>query len=116
MAATSLFSFALLRSGTAIGQTAEEPANRMHRGGVDRAALDCTEVARSCFNDRTCYDQAKRFTLIDLNGTCFRHRTIDQAKVDCPPAAGSMGKDSSKAIGGTGEDGPFICRTHHVPK
>jgi hypothetical protein len=115
MPVKSLLPFALLLGGAAVGKAAEATADVKHRGRIDLAPFDCKDFARSSFIHRVCYDQATSYMLIDLNGTYYDYCEVDRGTVDRLLAFDSIGKFFNNALKGTGKDGPFDCRTHHVP-
>lgn len=86
-----------------------------YRGPVDLKPFTCTDVSRSSFIQRVCYDKAQSYMLIDLRGTYYHYCELPAATFDAFVTAGSMGQFYNQNIKGTGSDGPFDCRTHRVP-
>jgi hypothetical protein len=85
-------------------------------GRLDLAPFACTDVTRSSFINRACYDKAKQFMVVQLKSTyyayCEMPPSIYATFLDAP----SMGQYYNTNIKGTGKDGPFDCRTHAAPK
>jgi hypothetical protein len=82
---------------------------------VPSDAFACTDIARSSFITRVCFDAAKRYMIVRLNATDYHYCEIGQSVVSAFLAAKSMGSFYNKNIKSNGEDGPFDCRTHSVP-
>jgi hypothetical protein len=87
-----------------------------HYGTLDLAPFACTDVSRSSFINRTCYDKAKQFMVVQLRGTYYPYCEMQVATYEAFLAAPSMGKYYNANIKGSGTDGPFDCRTHALPK
>lgn len=85
-------------------------------GKLDLTPFACTDITRSSFVNRTCYDKAKRFMIIQLKSTYYTYCEMPAATYEAFLTAPSMGKYYNSNIKGTGQDGPFDCRTHPVPK
>jgi hypothetical protein len=81
-----------------------------YRGEVDLKFFDCTEITRSSFIGRVCYDRRNEYMLISLNGTFYHHCDIDAGTVSSLLSAPSMGRFYNASI-----KGQFDCRTHRVP-
>jgi hypothetical protein len=94
--------------------------SRNHRrqvlGKLDLATFTCTDVSRSSFINRACFDKAKRFMVVQLKTVYYPYCEMPAGTYDAFLAAPSMGKYYNANIKGTGQDGPFDCRTHPVPK
>jgi len=82
-----------------------------YRGEVDLEPFDCTDIERSSFIERVCYDEANEYMLINLNGTYFHYCDIDSDTVDALLEADSMGRFYNVFIKGS-----FDCRTGYVPE
>jgi hypothetical protein len=52
-----------------------------YRGEVDLKSFNCTDVSRSSFIQRVCYDQRNEYMLISLNGTFYHYCEIGAATV-----------------------------------
>jgi hypothetical protein len=85
-------------------------------GKLDLTPFACTDITRSSFVNRTCYDKTKRFMVIQLKSTYYPYCEIPAATYEAFLAAPSMGRYYNSNIKGAGQDGPFDCRTHAVPK
>ena len=48
-----------------------------YRGEVSLASFDCTNITRSSFVRRICYDRSNSYMLINLNGTYYHYCEID---------------------------------------
>jgi hypothetical protein len=74
------------------------------------ARSDCTQVSRSNFIKRVCYDLRNNYMLINLNGTCYQYCGIDDATVSSLLMSDSTGRFYNASI-----KGQFDCRTRPVP-
>src|SRR6266487_2262970 len=63
-----------------------------YRGEVDLRTFDCTDITRSSFIKRVCYDQHNEYMLISLNGTFYHYCEIDGRTVSTLMTAESMGR------------------------
>jgi hypothetical protein len=81
-----------------------------YRGEVDLKPFECTDIARSSFIDRVCYDQRNEYMLISLNGTYYHYCEMDAGTVSSLLTAPSMGRFYNARI-----KGAFDCRIHRVP-
>jgi hypothetical protein len=81
-----------------------------YRGEVDLKSFDCTDIARSSFIRRVCYDRPNEYMLISLNGTFYHYCEIDAGTVSSLLNASSMGSFYNTSI-----KGQFDCRVHRVP-
>jgi hypothetical protein len=82
-----------------------------YRGEVDLKSFDCTDITRSSFINRVCYDEANEYMLINLNGTYYHYCAIDDGTVSALLAADSMGRFYNASIKGN-----FDCRVNRVPE
>jgi hypothetical protein len=87
-----------------------ETVNVKYRGEVNLAPFDCTDITRSSFVRRICYDRGNSYMLISLNGTYYHYCEIDGATV-----AGLLHGDSIGRFYNANIKGHFDCRTHRVP-
>jgi|SRR3954452_4557741 hypothetical protein len=85
-------------------------------GKLDLEPFACTDVTRSSFIDRSCYDKSKKFMVVQLKGTYYPYCEIPPSIYETFLNAPSMGRFYNASIKGTGKDGPFDCRTHVQPK
>jgi KTSC domain len=69
-----------------------ETVDVKYRGPLDLAPFACTDVTRSSFIRRVCFDKAKSYMLISLNGTYYHYYSIPPSTVDALMAADSMGR------------------------
>jgi hypothetical protein len=81
-----------------------------YRGEVDLKRFDCTDIARSSFIRRVCFDRRNEYMLISLNGTFYHYCEIDAGTVSSLLNASSMGSFYNTSI-----KGQFDCRVHRVP-
>jgi hypothetical protein len=87
-----------------------------YQGPVNLRSFDCTSVNKSSFVKRVCYEQSKRYMVIDLSGTYYHYCNIDRPTVSGLLAASSMGQFFNARIRSQGaQRGPFDCRDHPVP-
>jgi hypothetical protein len=91
-------------------QVCSEIVQVKYRGQVDLKTFDCTEVSRSSFIKRVCYDPRNNYMLINLNGTYYHYCEIDGATVSSLLTSDSMGRFYNASI-----KGQFDCRTRPVP-
>jgi hypothetical protein len=101
--------------GFLVQQCWAETVDVKYRGIVDLKTFACSEVARSSFIRRVCYDRANQYMLIKLNETYYHYCELPPATLDQFMAAPSMGQFYNQNIKGWGSDGPFDCRTHRIP-
>lgn len=101
--AVTLFAFAASR-GTS------ETVDVKYRGPVDLKYFSCSEIDRSSFIRRVCYDRANTYMVINLNGTYYHYCEIDGGTVDSLMAAESMGRFFNASI-----KGHFDCRINRIP-
>jgi hypothetical protein len=81
-----------------------------YRGLVDLKYFECTDVTRSSFIQRVCYDSNNQYMLISLNGTWYHYCEIPQRIIAALKQADSMGRYYNSDI-----KGQFDCRIHRVP-
>jgi hypothetical protein len=84
-------------------------------GSLDLKTFACTDVTRSSFINRACYDKAKQFMVVQLKGTYYPYCEMPATAYDAFLNASSMGQYYNANIKGSGKDGPFDCRTHVKP-
>lgn len=114
----SIFQFGSTLVFTFVAATcaSAEAIDVKYYGKLDLAQLACTDFTRSSFVNRTCYDKAKRFMVVQLKSTYYPYCEVPAATYEAFLAAPSMGKYFNANIKGTGQDGSFDCRTHPMPK
>src|SRR6266480_3326650 len=76
-----------------------------YRGEVDLKFFDCTDITRSSFIGRVCYDPPNEYMLISLNGTFYHYCEVDPSTVSFLLNAPSMGRFYNVSI-----KGRFDCR------
>jgi hypothetical protein len=86
-----------------------------YRGPIDLKPFNCTNTVSS-FVNRVCYDKANSYMLILLKNTWYHYCEIDAGTVTALLNAESVGRYFNVNIKGTGNDGPFDCRTHMMPR
>ena len=82
-----------------------------YRGEVDLKSFDCTDITRSSFINRVCYDEPNEYMLINLNGTYYHYCEIDAGSVSSLLNAPSMGAFYNANIKGN-----FDCRKNRMPE
>jgi KTSC domain len=88
----------------------EESVFVKYRGHVDLTPFECTDITRSSFIDRVCYDRTNEYMLISLNGTFYHYCEIDAGTVSSLLNSPSMGSFYNASI-----KGAFDCRLHRMP-
>ena len=73
------------------------------------------DTPRSSFIRRVCYDKAEAYMLINLSGTWYHYCEIDPGTVEKLLTAKSAGRYFNDSIKGTGQSGPYDCRSRRVP-
>ncbi|MGY4160207.1 MULTISPECIES: KTSC domain-containing protein [unclassified Bradyrhizobium] len=111
-----ILAFVALCGALVAASASAETVDVKYRGAVDLKPFACTDIARSSFIQRVCYDKAQSYMLINLRGTYYHYCELPPAVLDAFLAAPSMGQFYNQNIKGTGADGPYDCRTHRVPK
>jgi hypothetical protein len=92
-----------------------ETVDVKYRGPVDLKTFECRDINRSSFIQRVCYDKPQSYMVISLKGTYYHYCELPPATFDSLMGAPSMGQFYNQNIKGTGQDGPYDCRTHRVP-
>lgn len=95
---------------------AAENIDVKYYGQLDLASFACTDISRSSFINRACYDKSKRFMIVQLRSVYYPYCEMPAATFDAFLAAPSMGQYYNANIKGSGSGGPFDCRTHLAPK
>jgi hypothetical protein len=108
--------FALITSFSGVTWADAETIDVKYYGKLDLAPFACTEVTRSSFVSRACYDKANQFMVVQLRTLYYPYCEMPAATYQTFLDAPSMGQYYNANIKGTGSDGPFDCRTHRVPK
>jgi hypothetical protein len=92
-----------------------ETVDVKYRGVVDLTPFACTDMPRSSFIQRVCYDKAQSYVLINLRGIYYHYCEMHAASVEAFLTAPSMGQFYNQNVKGSGSDGPYDCRTHRIP-
>ena len=92
-----------------------ETVDVKYRGLVDLRSFACSDITRSSFIRRICYDRATQYMLIKLSETYYHYCELPPTVLDQFMAASSMGQFYNQNIKGWGGGGPFDCRTHRLP-
>lgn len=82
-----------------------------YRGEIDLKHFDCTDITRSSFIRRVCYDSRQENMLISLDGTFHHYCEIDARTASSLLEAPSMGRFYNASIKGS-----FDCRVQRVPQ
>jgi hypothetical protein len=110
--------FVFLITASLAGATwaAAETIDVKYYGKLNLAPFACTDVTRSSFISRACYDKSQQFMVVQLKSVYYPYCEMPPAAFDAFLAAPSMGQYYNANIRASGSDGPFDCRTHSVPK
>jgi KTSC domain len=88
-----------------------EEVDVKYRGPLDLAPFQCTDVTRSSFIRRVCYDKRERYMLISLNGTYYHYCNIPESTVAALMNSDSMGRFFNAQV-----KGHFDCRLNPAPR
>ena len=80
------------------------------RGAIDLAPFACTDTPRSSIVQRVCYDEARRYLLINIGGSYRDYCELPAAMFNAFVAAPSMGQFYKQNIASSDRDAPFSCR------
>src|SRR6266487_6684662 len=69
-----------------------------YRGEVDLKFFECSDITRSSFIRRVCYDRRNEYMLICLNGPFYHYCEIDPSTVSSLLNAPSMGRFYNASI------------------
>jgi len=86
------------------------------RGAIDLAPFACTDTPRSSLVQRVCYDEARRYLLVNVRGSYRDYCGLPAATLNAFIAAPSMGQFYTQNVAASGDDGPFKCRADHAPE
>jgi hypothetical protein len=78
-------------------------------GIVDLAPFACTDTPRSSIVQRVCYDEARRYLLINVRGAYRDYCELPAATFNAFIAAPSMGQFYLLNMAASDHDGPFHC-------
>ena len=108
--------FVFIIAATLTGGWAEaETIAVKYYGSLDLKTFSCTDISRSSFINRACYDKANQFMVVQLQSVYYPYCEIPAVVYAAFLSADSMGKFYNANIKGTGSDGPYDCRTHRKP-
>jgi len=77
---------------------------------IDLAPFACTDTPRSSVVQRVCYDEARRYLLVNVRGSYRDYCELPAATFNAFIAAPSMGQFYRQNITARGDDEPFHCR------
>jgi hypothetical protein len=80
------------------------------RGAIDLAPFACTDTPRSTIVQRVCYDEARRYMLVNVGGAYRGYCDLPAATFSAFVAAPSMGQFYKQNIASSDRDAPFSCR------
>lgn len=92
-----------------------ESVDVKYRGVVDLKPFACQDITRSSVVNRLCYDASNQYAIVQLKTTYYHYCEMPKPIVDEWLAAPSMGHFYNTRVKGTGQDGPYDCRTHRIP-
>ena len=81
------------------------------RGAIDLAPFACTDTPRSSIVQRVCYEEARRYLLVNIRGSYRGYCELPAATFDAFVAAPSMGQFYRQNIAASDAEGPFKCAT-----
>jgi hypothetical protein len=79
------------------------------RRAIDLAPFACTDTPRSSLVQRVCYDEARRYLLVNVRGSLRDYCGLSATTFNAFVAAPSMGQFYAQNIAASGDDGPFKC-------
>src|SRR3981081_4040710 len=92
-----------------------EKAEVSDRGAIDLAPFACTDTPRSSIVQRVCYDETRRYLLVNVRGSYRDYCELPAENFHAFIAAPSMGQFYRQNIEGPDRDAPFNCRAHLAP-
>lgn len=110
--------FVLLVAGcvASISWAETEIVEVKYRGNIDLKPFSCTDITRSSFINRVCYDEANQYMLIQLKLTYSHYCELPTSTLNALLEAPSMGQFFNKNIKGTGAEVRYDCRTRRIPQ
>ena len=102
---------ALLAATSLNSASHAETVHVRYQGPVLLDTFDCAPIKASRLVKRLCYDQARSYLVVDLDGTYYQYCAIDAGTVEAWRLAPSSGRFYNANIKG----GAFDCRDHGVP-
>jgi hypothetical protein len=88
-----------------------ETVDVKYQGPVSLDTFDCAPIKASSLVKRLCYDEARSYLVVDLNGTYYHYCAVDPGTVEAWRSASSLGSFYNSNVKG----GTFDCRDHGVP-
>ena len=88
-----------------------EVADVRDRGAVDLKPFNCQDITRSSLIERICYDEANRYMIVRHRAVYDQYCELPKDKVDAFLNAASMGQYFNANIAGSGQPGPYDCRS-----
>src|SRR3979411_1076130 len=79
-------------------------------GAIDLARFACTDAPRSSIVQRVCYDQARRYLLVNVRGSYRDYCELPAAIFNAFVAAPSMGQFYRQNIAASDPEGPVNCQ------
>jgi hypothetical protein len=76
---------------------------------IDLAPFACTDTPRSSVVQRVCYDEARRYMLVNVRGSYRDYCGLPAATFDAFISAQSMGQFYLQNIAASDREGPFHC-------
>jgi hypothetical protein len=89
---------------------AEEVDVKYHKRVDLGSSFICSDIDRSSFIKRLCYDKAKSYLIMRLNQTYYHWCAVPQESVDALMSADSMGRYFNANV-----KGKFDCRLNSPP-
>jgi N-acetylglucosamine kinase-like BadF-type ATPase len=85
------------------------------RGAIDLAPFACTDTPRSTIVQRVCYDEARRYMLVNVGGAYRGYCELPAATFSAFVAAPSMGQFYKQNIERSERAAGFNCETQNPP-
>jgi len=80
------------------------------RGTIDLAPFACTDTPRSSIVQRVCYDEARRYLLVNIRGSYRDYCELPAAIFNAFVAAPSMGQYYRQNIAASDPEGAVNCQ------
>ena len=88
-----------------------ETVDVKYRGPVSLDNFFCPALKSSSFVNRICYDEARKYLVVQLRSTYYHYCAMEPEKVAQWVAASSLGSFYNREIKG----GPYDCRDQGLP-
>ena len=92
-----------------------EKAEISDRDAIDLAPFACTDTPRSSIVQRVCYDEVRRYLLVNVSGSYRDYCAVPAATFNAFVAAPSMGQFYKQNIEGADRHAPFKCGPQNPP-